>query len=139
VDRSDREEAVSGVRSFTFSVPWAALCSDNRKFVKGYILSGEYRQSKELIGQLALAAARKVGWEVQSCPLRLEVAVREPDRRRRDLNWSKNLKDGITSGGGIWADDSQVRDERWYFVAPDKATAGADITIACLDTPAPTP
>lgn len=133
MDLADRREELT----LCFSVPWAALCSDNRKFVKGYILSGEYRQSKELIGQLALAAARKAKWAVQEGPLRLSVAVREPDRRKRDLNWSKNLKDGITSGGGVWWDDSQVRDERWYFVEPEKGTAGADVTIAVVDRRTP--
>lgn len=121
----------------TFVVPWAALCSDNRKFVSGYILSKEYRQSKELIGEMALAAAKKSAWEVVDCDLGLHVLVREPDRRRRDFNWSKNLKDGITQGGGVWQDDSQVREERWKFDTPDKHNAGATITIWTLSGPEP--
>lgn len=123
--------------ALTFSVPWAALCSDNRKFVSGsFILTKEYRASKELIGQLALAAARKHKWVRQEGPLAFECVVREPDRRRRDLNWSKNCRDGITQGEGVWWDDSQVRWELWRFdesAAPDKATAGATITIRVLD------
>jgi Holliday junction resolvase RusA-like endonuclease len=121
----------------TFSVPWAALCSDNRKFISGqFILSKEYRESKHVIGQLALAAAKKAKWVRAEGPLALEVVVREPDRRRRDLNWSKNAKDGISSGEGVWWDDSQVRWELWRFDEsgpPDKATAGATITIRVLD------
>lgn len=123
--------------ALTFSVPWAALCSDNRKFVSGsFILTKEYRASKELIGQLALAAARKAKWVRQEGPLAFECVVREPDRRRRDLNWSKNCRDGITQGEGVWWDDSQVRWELWRFDEsgpPDKATAGATITIRVLD------
>jgi len=117
----------------TFTVPWAALCSDNRKFVSGYILSKEYRQSKLLIGELSLAAAKMFGWALADVDLGLYVLVREPDRRRRDFNWSKNLKDGITQGNGVWLDDSQVREERWKFDTPDKANAGATITIWRLD------
>lgn len=120
-----------------FSIPWAALCSDNRKYVKDYILSSEYRASKELIGALSLAAARKAKWARPEGKLGLAVGVREPDRRRRDLNWSKNLKDGITQGEGVWWDDSQVRDERWYFIEPDddkpsKDKAGAEVHIWTL-------
>jgi Holliday junction resolvase RusA-like endonuclease len=120
----------------TFSVPWSGLCSDNRKFINGqFILTKEYRESKALIGQLSLAAARKAKWTRQEGPLALEVVVREPDRRRRDLNWSKNAKDGITAGEAVWWDDSQVRWELWRFVEPcDKATAGAVVTIRVLDS-----
>jgi len=119
----------------TFSVPWSGLCSDNRKFINGqFILTKEYRASKELIGALSLAAARKAKWTRQEGPLALEVVVREPDRRRRDLNWSKHAKDGITAGEAVWWDDSQVRWELWRFVEPcDKATAGAQVTIRVLD------
>jgi Holliday junction resolvase RusA-like endonuclease len=116
-----------------FNVPWAALCSDNRKFIKNYILSGEYRDSKQLIGQLSLSAAKMSGWPIAVVDLGLYVLVREPDRRRRDFNWSKNLKDGITEGGGVWEDDSQVREERWKFDAPSKKNAGATIHIYVLE------
>ena len=119
----------------SFWVPWSALCSDNRKFVSGqFILTKEYRESKALIGQLSLVAARKAKWARAEGPLALEVFVREPDRRRRDLNWSKNAKDGITAGEAVWWDDSQVRWELWRFIEPaDKALAGAQVTIRVLD------
>lgn len=123
--------------NLTFSIPWSALCSDNRKFISGqFILSKEYRESKQAIGLLSVAAARKAKWTRAEGPLALEVVVREPDRRRRDLNWSKNAKDGITAGEGVWWDDSQVRWELWRFSEdgpPDKATAGAVVTIRTLD------
>lgn len=119
----------------TFRVPWEALCSDNRKYVTGYILSKEYRESKQLIGELSLAAARKTKWQRPEGRLGLRVIVTEPDRRRRDFNWSKNLKDGITAGEGIWWDDSQVREEHWLFAPPDKHNAGATIEVWPLDLP----
>ncbi len=123
--------------NLTFSIPWSALCSDNRKFISGqFILSKEYRESKHAIGLLSVAAARKAKWTRAEGPLALEVVVREPDRRRRDLNWSKNAKDGITAGEGVWWDDSQVRWELWRFSEdgpPDKALAGAVVTIRTLD------
>jgi len=127
------EGAELAMAELIFTVPWAALCSDNRKFIKNYILSGEYRDSKQLIGQLSLSAAKMSGWPIAAVDLGLYVLVREPDKRRRDFNWSKNLKDGITEGGGVWEDDSQVREERWKFAASDKQNAGATIHIWILE------
>ena len=120
----------------SFPIPWVALCSDNRKFVRGYILSKEYRESKELIGQLALAAATRNRWQRTALSVGMRIIVTEPDRRRRDFNWSKNLKDGITQGEGVWFDDSQVREEHWQFALSDRANAGATITIWILGDPA---
>ena len=115
--------------TLTFTVPWSALCSDNRKFKFRFVLSTQYRDAKLLIGTLAKAAAKKANWPLAVVDLGLYVRVREPDRRRRDLNFSKCAKDGIT-GSGVWLDDRQVRDERWVFDAAEKGkTAGATITI----------
>lgn len=124
--------------ALTFSVPWAALISDNRKYVTGYILSKEYREAKQLIGQLALAAARKAQWERQEGRLMIDVIVREPDRRRRDLNYQKAFLDGITDSEAIWRDDSQIRKAVWEFDdvnERDKTKAGAVVTITVLDEP----
>lgn len=120
--------------TLTFSVPWDALCSDNRKFKFRFVLSPQYRAAKLLVGTLAASAAKKSGWVLADVDLGLYVLVREPDRRRRDLNFSKNLKDGITDVGGVWVDDRQVRDERWVFQPAEKGiAAGATITIWRLD------
>ena len=117
-----------------FSVPWTALCSDNRKFKFRFVLSQQYRDAKLLVGTLAKKSAKTLGWPIADCDLGLYVLVREPDRRRRDLNFSKNLKDGITDVGGVWVDDRQVRDERWKFQPAEKGiAAGAIITIWRLD------
>ncbi len=129
---------MSAVRTMTFSVPWAALISDNRKYVTGYILSKEYREAKALIGQLALAAARKAKWTRQDGRLMIDVIVREPDRRRRDLNYQKAFLDGITDSDAIWRDDSQIRKAIWEFDdvnQRDKTKAGAVVTITVLDEP----
>jgi Holliday junction resolvase RusA-like endonuclease len=126
------------MKPLTFSVPWAALISDNRKYVTGYILSKEYREAKQLIGQLALAAARKAQWERQEGRLMIDVIVREPDRRRRDLNYQKAFLDGITDSDAIWRDDSQIRKAVWEFDdvnERDKTKAGAVVTITVLDEP----
>jgi Holliday junction resolvase RusA-like endonuclease len=117
----------------TFIIPWVALCSDNRKFKYRYILSDQYREAKVLIGAIAKAAAKKNNWAIPTCDVGLHVVVREPDKRRRDLNFSKCAKDGITHGAGVWVDDSQVREEHWKFIRSDKASAGATLTIWRLD------
>ena len=130
------------MQPLTFSVPWAALISDNRKYVTGYILSKEYREAKQLIGQLALAAARKAQWERQEGRLMIDVIVREPDRRRRDLNYQKAFLDGITDSDAIWRDDSQIRKAVWEFDdvnERDKTKAGAVVTITVLDEPPKAP
>ena len=116
-----------------FRVPWTALCSDNRKFVKGYILSSEYRQSKLDIAGFAMQAAGKQKWKRPEGALGMEVVVTEPDHRKRDLNWSKNAKDGITLGERVWWDDSQVRYELWRFDGTDKLNAGATVRIWTLE------
>ena len=124
-----------------FTVPWDALCSDNRKFVSGrFVLTKEYRESKEAIALCALAAAKKARWKRPQGPLSLVVQVTPPDHRHRDLNFSKNAKDGISQSEAVWWDDSQVWDERWYWalglsasenarIASNKDRAGALITI----------
>jgi hypothetical protein len=58
------------------------------------------------------------------------------------FNYQKAVLDGITESEAIWHDDSQIRRAVWEFDdlnERDRAKAGAVITIACLDTPTPTP
>ena len=125
------------LKPLVFRIPWVALCSDNRKYKFRFVLSDQYRNAKLEVGKLAAAAAKTSGWPVVDGAVGVYVLVQEPDRRRRDLNFGKNLKDGITQGAGVWRDDSQVREERWKFIAPDKHNAGATITIWRLDDVAP--
>lgn len=115
----------------TFWVPWHLLCSDNRKYVKGYILSKQYRAAKEGLAAHSAACAKAAGWALTDAPLSIRWVVTEPDKRRRDLSFSKQTKDAITMGQGIWLDDDQVRDEHFLFThTPDKANAGAWCHIA---------
>lgn len=115
----------------TFFVPWELLCSDNRKYVKGYILSKQYRAAKEGLAAWSAQAAKQAGWELTDAPLSIRWVVTEPDKRRRDLSFSKQTKDSITLGQGIWVDDVQVRDEHFLFrPLPDKQNAGAWCSIA---------
>lgn len=122
------------MRRLTFRVPFASLCSDNRKYMGGgkFVLSPEYRAAKDALGVAAWAAAKQARWEMPTGPVLLMVAVTEPDHRKRDFNWTKQVMDAITSSHAVWHDDSQVRQMFWYFVGVDKANAGAEITVACL-------
>lgn len=116
-----------------FFVPWHMLCSDNRKYVKGYILSKQYRGAKEALAAHSKACAEEAGWELTDAPLSMRFVVTQPDKRRRDLSFSKQTKDGITMGGGIWKDDDQVLEEHWVLRSePSKAIAGAWVSIAKL-------
>lgn len=112
-------------------LPWNALCSDNRKFTnRRFSLSPQYRKSKHLIAQLARLSARAQRWALTDEPLEIEVRIIEPDHRRRDLNYSKNLKDGITASGAIWKDDAQVRREVWELLPRvSKSLAGAIVHV----------
>lgn len=109
------------------------LCSDNRKYVKGYILSKQYRGAKEALAAHSAACAKFAGWALTDASVSIRWVVTEPDNRRRDLSFSKQTKDAITLGGAIWLDDDQVRDEHFLFrETPDKVCAGAWVSIAKL-------
>ena len=120
--------------TLTFDVPWDALCSDNRKYIShsGYILSSEYRGAKTRLANHAWVAATQAKWQRATGPVLLMVAVREPDRRRRDFNWAKQVMDAINGSEAVWWDDSQVRQMFWYFAGVDKDNPGATITVVLL-------
>lgn len=116
-----------------FFLPWQALCSDNRKFVKGYILSAQYRKAKDDVARMSAESAAFVGWEQTDAPVSVRFILTEPNRKGRDLSFSKCTKDGITQGAGVWLDDVQCRDEHWcYLDARDPINAGAWVSIAKL-------
>jgi len=120
--------------TLSFDVPWDALCSDNRKYVShsGYILSSEYRGAKTRLANHAWVAATQAKWQRATGPVLLMVAVREPDRRRRDFNWAKQVMDAINGSEAVWWDDSQVRQMFWSFAGVDKDNPGATITVVLL-------
>ena len=122
---------IAASNQLTFSIPWKSLCSDNRKYLsRKFILSPQYRQAKAVIGLIAKSAASQQAWRRASEPLELIVLITEPDNRYRDLNFSKNLKDGISAAERVWVDDCQVRREVWEFLPhPDKSHPGAVVTI----------
>lgn len=124
-----------GNPSLAFDLPWSALCSDNRKYVTGYILSKQYREAKAAVRDAAIVASKAQRWAMTDVAVRLDVEVREPDKRRRDLNFQKALMDAITESGTVWHDDSQVRQMCWTFAGRDKARAGATVTITILASP----
>ncbi len=120
--------------TLTFDVPWDALCSDNDKYVShsGYILTPKYRGAKTRLANAAWVAATQAKWQRATGPVLLMVAVREPDRRRRDFNWAKQVMDAINGSEAVWWDDSQVRQMFWYFAGVDKDNPGATITVVLL-------
>ena len=77
-------------------------------------------------------AATQAKWQRATGPVLLMVAVREPDRRRRDFNWAKQVMDAINGSEAVWWDDSQVRQMFWYFAGVDKDNPGATITVVLL-------
>lgn len=117
----------------TIVLPWEALVSDNRRYVKGHILSKQYREARARAAAIAIETAAKAKWRRTVKPVRMDVAIIEPDRRRRDLNFSKALKDAISQAGTIWEDDAQVRAECWQFTGRDKDKAGAVVRITFLE------
>ncbi len=110
------------------------FCSDNRKYVKGHILSAEYRNAKDALAARSHDAAMLVGWQLTDKPLSLRILITQPNTsRHRDLSFSKQTKDAITQGQGIWEDDRQVKEEWWRFTdVVDKGNAGAWVSIAPL-------
>ncbi len=110
-------------------IPWASLCADNHRLMWVYgqaRLSSEYRRGKQQV------AERATLWWRQP-PTTEDVALVArlyfPDRRKRDAgNYRKLLTDALT--GIVYADDSQVIDERCLRAGFDKIDPRAEITIA---------
>lgn len=120
------------MKELRFSMPWSALVSDNRRYGRGHILSRQYRQARKEVAAHCVIAALAARWEKTDAVVHLEAEIIEPDRRRRDLNFGKALKDSITHAGVIWEDDSQVRSETWRFTGRDKRKAGVNICITIV-------
>jgi crossover junction endodeoxyribonuclease RusA len=72
------------------------------------LISREGRRFRERVCSLLAAA----GIRPLAGPLRLEIEVYPPDRRRRDVdNLQKGLLDALEHGG-LYRDDSQIADLR---------------------------
>ncbi len=114
----------------TLTVPWQYLCSDNRKYVAMGVLSPQYREAKQAVGLVAMAAAKKGKWTLPQGALTLTVSLWEPDHRKRDiLNHAKMLCDAITASEKVWIDDSQIAHATFVREGTDKANPRAVITV----------
>ena len=109
-------------------LPWAVLQHDNHRLMpkRGrLIISPRYRQAKEL----ACAIIRRT-WTLPM--VRADVAVTGcayfPDRRRRDAgNYRKLITDALA--GIVYADDSQITDERWIRIGIDRVNPRFEMEI----------
>jgi crossover junction endodeoxyribonuclease RusA len=86
-----------------------------------------------------LEACWRLGY--YGCPVRgacrIEVDCYPIDRRRRDLgNLDKALLDSLTKAN-IWADDSQVKSQKFDMMAPGHALAGRVVVRIYRATVAP--
>ena len=120
-------------------VPFDALVPDNAKYGArviraaggreraGLFLSAEYRAAKDRIEHMAREAMRDHGAPCLS-PVRLDVAVWWPDRRRRDmLNYGKLLCDAIK--GIMVADDSLIHEAVWRYRSISRTVAGMGVVV----------
>ena len=66
-------------------------------------------------------------------PLKVEIRVQFPDRRKRDLdNLLKGLLDALQQAA-VYADDSQIRDLRIYDAGEIVSGGAVDVTITPLN------
>jgi len=124
-------------KTLTFSVPWAALCSKNAKYVGKFskVLSDDYRAAQEMLGVYAMQAVKKQKWTRTDKALKLTWDIVEPDHRKRDpYNYGECILDALTKCTHelVWWDDSQVRVGQFSGTTVDKEKAGATITLEVL-------
>jgi len=81
------------------------------------------RRNKEAIGWEARGQYRDKSLEG---PLKAEIALYWPDRRKHDVDNVKGFLDALT--GIVWADDGQIEDLR-IRKAYDKANPRAELTV----------
>ena len=111
-------------REYVISLPWPPSLNHYWRNHHGrMLLSRDGRQYRdEAALALKLAGVRSFG----SARLAVEVEVRPPDRRRRDLdNLGKAVLDALTAGG-VYDDDSQIDDLR---IVRGPVTAGGEVVV----------
>jgi crossover junction endodeoxyribonuclease RusA len=104
----------------TLVLPWPPSVNDYWKHVfrgpnagRVYIAPNG-KQYREAIGWL-IRADKIAPWPKEAL-LRVTIAAHMPDRRKRDLdNLGKAVLDSLTHAG-VWEDDSQIDDLRYYRV-----------------------
>lgn len=98
-----------------FSLPWPPSVNAMWRTPNSGPLAGRTMLSKEgrdYRRAVAKAVQQQRVATLGDARLRVELEVRMPDRRRRDLdNMPKALFDGLTHAG-VWTDDSQIDDLR---------------------------
>lgn len=98
-----------------FSLPWPPSVNSMWRTPNKGPLAGRTMLSKEGRDYRRAVAAAVQQQRVQpvgDARLRVDLEVRMPDKRRRDLdNMPKALFDGLTHAG-VWTDDSQIDDLR---------------------------
>ena len=128
-------------RQVAFSVPWAALCSDNAKAVpkrggKGITNSTSYREAKNLMMDIVAIHCRNVrhrepfeGPVFVRATVHFPIDQRKTQRKRDAPNWTKLILDAMK--GKVYVDDDQVKRYLIEEGALD-AVGGATIVIVPL-------
>lgn len=118
----------------TFTLPWSALVSDNRKYAPAVrngasrlLLRPEYRAAKEKARSVARAAMGDVMPCLESMTLTARVWV--PDHRPgHDVcNFAKCLCDALN--GVVYRDDAQLHRVTWERAGVDVDRPRAEITV----------
>lgn len=123
----------------TFTIPWSALISDNRKYSAAYtktrrpklLLTPAYREAKRRVAELAREAMH--GAEPVAVPVALHARVWVPDRRAgHDVaNFAKCCHDAFEHV--IYTKDEWLYDPRWTRMGVDVDRPRAELTITPFD------
>lgn len=128
---ADHEEQVALPR---ITLPWSALCPDNRKsgVIDGQILlTRRYRATKRAARTLALQQMQSGHCAAIAGPCVLLAMLYPPDKRRRDaVNLAKSLHDALE--GVCYADDAQLTDVRYVRGPVDRTNPRVEVTISPL-------
>ena len=115
---------------YTLTIPYAALCPDNRKYAPlggRLILSRRYRAAK----RATKAAARgQYSGPCFDVPVQLEAMVWFPDARGDAPNLAKCCHDALQ--GVCYLNDGLLHDARWRRAGVDKASPRVELTLTPL-------
>lgn len=113
-------------------LPWACLCSDNRRFTPiggRNCLTTEYTRAKSSIRDRAKLWWR--GREPLSADCQLEARFWFPDRIKRDSgNYGKAICDALTKI--VYDDDGRIARVIYQRAGYDKPNARCEVTVMLL-------